>query len=268
MSRKLRQPGISYLLLNIGIAIITIVGGPGQAADLKILRVGDSYQIKISGSIKAGDHDKLRAAITEKTDFPDGLLIEGGAGDIDESMVLGHFLRENMLATTAGKQCSNTCFLIWAAGIHRRARGPVEAQVNTDDEDTLRKYLTTMEITEDVIASALSSESAVLTETMISANEYSPRHGLWLTERCGEFTEQQALDRQAIQALQSMEASLNAMGMGGGSMSTVSAETQREAARAREFSPQYRDELNKKYAEVSSCRKKAIAVARADPGST
>ena len=182
---------------------ILVMVSSGQAADIRIVGIGSSYQLKITGPVKPGDNDKIRVAITEKAAFPDALLVEGDAGDIAESMAIGNFVRNNMLAVTAGKNCSNTCFLIWAAGIHR-----------------------------------------------------------------GELTDQQELDRQAIQALQSMEASLNAMGMGGSSMYTVSAETQREAARAQEFSPQYREELQKNHAEISTCRKNVIAAVREEQGST
>ena len=262
------QSRISDLLLRIGVAILMFAGSSGQAADIKILGIGGSYQLKITGPIKPGDHGKLRAMITEKTGFPDGLIIEGDAGDIVESMAIGNFVRKNILAVTAGKNCSNTCFLIWAAGIHRRAHGPIDARVITDDEAQLRIYLTNMEIAEDVIADALSPGSALLTDATIIASEHSPRYLQWLTEQCGELTDQQELDWQAIQALQSMEASLNAMGMGGGSMYTVSAETQRQAARAREFSPQYHEELQENYAKVSSCRKNAITEARANQNST
>ena len=245
-----------------------VAGGSSQAADIKVLDIGDNFQIKMSGPIESGDTDKLRAAITEHIAFPDGLLIESDAGDITESMAIGHFLRDNMLTVTAGKQCSNTCFLIWAGGVHRKARGPIDARVITADKDKLRAYLTDMEITKEIISKAASSEPAVLTAEMTGANEYSTRYQQWLADQCGTLTDQQDLDRRAIQALESVEASFNAMGMGGSSMYTVSAETQREAARAREFSPQYRDDLQKNYSEISGCHKNAIAVVRAEENST
>jgi hypothetical protein len=263
-----RQTKINNLSLPIGIAIITAAAGSSLAAEIKVLGIGDNYQLKISGPIESGDTDKLRAAIAEHTAFPDGLLIESDAGDTTESMAIGHFLRDNMLTVTAGKQCSNTCFLIWAGGVHRKARGPIDARVIAADKDQLRTYLTDMEITEEVISKAASSEQAPLTDAMTDANEYSARHQQWLADQCGALTDRQERDRQAVQALESVEASLNAMGMGGSSMYTVSAETQREAARAREFSQQYRDELQKNYSEISGCHKNAIAFIRAEQNST
>ena len=268
MNRYTRQSGIGGLSLGIGVTIIMIAGGTSQAADIKVLGIGDSFQLKIAGPIENGDLVKVRTTIEAKERFPDAVIIESESGDITESMSIGHFVRNNMLTVAAGKQCSNACFLIWAAGVHRQARGPIDARVITDDEDTLRTYLTDMEISEEVIAKTSSAESAVLTDAMINASKYSARHRMWLTEQCGELTEQQESDRQAVQALQSMEASLNAMGMGGSSMYTVSAETQREAARAQEFSPQYRDELQSNYAEISRCRKNAVNSARAERDST
>jgi len=262
MNKCSRPSRIAAPLLRTAIFSILVMVSSGQAADIKIVGIGSSYQLKITGPVKPGDNDKIHVAITEKAAFPDALLVEGNAGDIAESMAIGNFVRNNMLAVTAGKNCSNTCFLIWAAGIHRRAHGPIDARVITDDEDQLRTYLTTMEIAEDVIADALSSESALLTDATIIASEHSSRHQQWLTEQCGGLTERQELDRQAIQALQSMEASLNAMGMGGGSMYTISAETQRQAARAREFSPKYQEELQENYAKISSCRENVITAAR------
>lgn len=267
MNKYPRPSGTTAWLLRVGIGILLLTAYPGQAADIKILAIGGSYQLKITGPIESGDHDKLRTTIGEQPGFPDALLVEGDAGDIAESMAIGQFVRRNMLAVTAGKTCSNTCFLIWAAGVHRQARGPIDARV-ISEEGTLRTYLTDMEIADDVISKASSSAPALLTDAMINAHEYSARHRQWLIEQCGALTEQHELDRQAIQALQSMEASLNAMGMGGSSMYTVSAESQREAARAREFSPQYREELQENYADVSSCRKSAMTTARKKQGST
>jgi hypothetical protein len=268
MNKHPRLSRITAPLLRTAICSILVTVSSGQAADIRIVGIGSSYQLKITGPVKRGDNDKIRASITEKAAFPDALLVEGDAGDIADSMAIGNFVRKNMLAVTAGKNCSNTCFLIWAAGVHRRARGPIDARVITNDKTALRAYLTDMEISGDIIANALSPESALLTDTMIIASEYSPRHQQWLTEQCGELTNQQELDRQAIQALQSMEASLNAMGMGGSSMYTVSAETQRQAARAQELSPQYRDELQKHHAEISTCRENVIAAVREEQGST
>ena len=268
MNKRPRPSRIAAPLLRTAICFILVMVSSGQAADIRIVGIGSSYQLKITGPVNPGDNHKIRAAITEKAAFPDALLVEGDAGDIAESMAIGNFVRKNILAVTAGKNCSNTCFLIWAAGIHRRAHGPIDARVITDDEAQLRIYLTNMEIAEDVIADALSPESALLTDATIIASEHSPRYLQWLTEKCGELTGQQELDWQATQALQSMEASLNAMGMGGGSMYTVSAETQRQAARAREFSPQYHEELQENYAKISTCRKNAITEARADQNST
>jgi hypothetical protein len=268
MNERPRPSRITVPLLRTTVFSILVMVSSGQAADIRIVGIGSSYQLKITGPIKPGDNDKIRVAITEKAAFPDALLVEGDTGDIAESMAIGNFVRNNMLAITAGKNCSNTCFLIWTAGVHRRARGPIDARVITNDKAALRAYLTDMEIGGDIIANALSPESALLTDAMIIASEYSPRHRQWLTEQCGELTDQQGLDRQAIQALQSMEASLNAMGMGGSSMYTVSAETQREAARAQEFSPQYREELQKNHAEISSCRENVIAAVREEQGST
>ena len=239
-----------------------LINAPGYAADFKLIEFGGNYQIKITGPIEPGDNKKLRGVISEKGSFPSGLLVEGNAGDIPESMAVGQFIRKNMLTVTAGETCSNTCFLIWAAGVHRRARGDIDARMQAEDADTVRTYLADIEIPDDIIESALSGEQTILPGAVIKTLELSERHEQWLRKRCGELTQQQELDWQAIQALNSMEDSLNAMGMGGSSMYTVSADTQQQAARAQEMSPQYRDELKQARAENSTCRAEAITEAR------
>lgn len=260
--KRCPAPRIFIILLWGGVTLC--IPAPGSATELKLLEFAGSYQVKISGPIDPSAAERLRTMISEKNDFPSGLLIEGGAGDIVESMAIGRYVRQSMLTVTAGESCSNTCFLIWAAGVHRRARGDIDARVHTPDKDAVHAYLAEMEIPDDIVDNAISGTSTLLSDAAMKMTEHSRRHEQWLHDQCGAQTAQQELDWQAVQALKSMEDSLNAMGMGGNSMYTVSADTQQQAARAQEMSPEYREELKHKRTEISSCRAEVIAAARMD----
>jgi len=250
---------------------ITLITAPWpiNAADISAIEFGGNYRIKIVGVIEPGDHNRLVTMIKEADDFPDALQFDSAHGDVAESIEIGRFARQAMLATTAGKNCDGGCFLAWVGGVYRKVHGPMDINVPGTDSALaghVRAYLADMEVSDDVIDKALGTSSEPMTPeqiiTIIGANSIG--HQRWLAEQCGTLTPQQETDWLAIQALKSMEDSLDNMGMamGGNSMYAVGAETQEQAARARTFSPDYRDTVIRSRAKIATCRNNAITGAR------
>jgi len=250
------------------IVLFTIVW-PVGAAEISVVEFGDSYRAKITGVIEPGDHDRLVAMVREKDDFPDAVQFDSVGGDVDESIAIGRFARQMMLATATGRNCDGACFLAWAGGVHRKARESMDIHVPITEPaqvDLARAYLADMEVPDDVIDKALGTTSTPMTPAQIIAavGVNSIRHERWLAEQCGTLTSQQEKDWQAIQALKSMEDSLNNMGMaaGGQAMYNVDAGTQEQAARAQTFSAAHRDSVTQSRAKIKTCQNNVIAAAR------
>jgi hypothetical protein len=239
------------------------------SAEVTASGFGNTHRVAITGDIVSGDRARLVALIETRDGFPATVILDSTGGDVVEAMAIGEFLRRAMLTTTTGHACDRACFLAWAGGVHRATRTPMDIRLlpaDTGQGTQVRKYLERMEIPDAVIAMVFDTEAGPVAAEQLSAavGRTSPRQQSWLADRCGELTLQQADDRRALQALDAMQDAMDNMGMGGNSMYALDPDTQRKAARARAFPPEYREELKQTYARVKACRSEVVAEARAE----
>jgi len=233
------------------IALAALAGTPAAAAELEAVEFGSGYRVRVTATIADDTTRELIDMIRNRGSFPDALLLSADRGDIAAGIELGRFARAAMLPVSAGKSCGDACALTWAGGIARTTRTPLRLAATTADNARVIDYVAEMDAPVPDIGAA----------PRIPAG-----HEAWLAGSCGGLTDQQQSDLAAIRALQAMESSLEAMTMGGmGSQAsyTVDAQTQRDAARARELSDGERNAAIEAQAKVETCRTGAVAKARA-----
>lgn len=218
-------------------------------AELTVVEFGVGYRIRVTETISDGTAAALVELVNERGSFPDALLLSAAGGEIAAGMEFGRFIRSAMLPVSAGRSCGEACMLAWAGGVRRNTRGPLPLSAAAADETTLA-YLAEMGATQPDLATSPTVPGT---------------HLRWLTENCGSLNEQQRADLEAARALQAMEASLDAMamgGMGGQSNYTVDADTQRAAARAGAVPLERRAASLAAEREIDTCRARAIAEVR------
>jgi hypothetical protein len=226
------------------------------------------YVMTLKDQVKPGDYDQLIGSIRERNAFPVNIKLESAGGDVDEAIAIGNFLRTSMLSTTASSQCTGACFLIWVSGVKRNAFGELQIGPGPDlarDDPEVRGYLLAMDVTEASIDVLLADPKSLYTAEQMSGliEQIAPSYLDWLAEQCGGLTRQEAEDRDAVKALKLVEDSLNSMGMAGSSsMYTISPEIQQKSARAKAFTPEYRDSLLEKEKSVRECQVDAITTSR------
>jgi len=173
-----------------------------------------------------------------------------------------------MLSTTASSQCTGACFLVWVGGVKRSAIGELQIGPGPDmarDDPAVRAYLLAMDIPEASLDALLADPESLYTAEQISTliEQIAPSYLDWLAEQCGGLTRQEAEDQDAIKALKMVEDSLGSMGMAGSSsMYSISPEIQQKSARAKAFTPEYRDSLVEKTESVRQCQVDAITTKR------
>jgi len=233
------------------IALTTLAIIPARSAELEAIEFGGGYRVRVTGTISDDTAAALIELMRGRGRFPDALLLSADTGDAAAGMELGRFARAVMLPVSAGASCGDACILAWAGGIARSTRSPLRLDETTAGDATVADYLADMDAPPPEIH---------------SASRVPAEHEAWLAERCGSLTDKQQSDLAAIRALRAMEASLDAMSMGGmGSQSsyTVDAQTQRDAARARELSADERATVVSAQTEIDGCSASAIARVRA-----
>ncbi len=240
------------------------VAMPATAADIRAVGPAGSERIRIDGAVAPGDRDRFAAALAVTQ--TNGVLIESTAGDLTEAAAIGSLVREALLPVTATGPCGGGCVLIWVAGVARSTRQGLDPGGLADDAAAVGRYLARMEIDAATTAQLLASGPLTPVEAIDLLGAASPAHTARLAKHCGTLTVPERADWQAAQALDTVEAALNAMagGMGGGqSMYVVDAETERQAAAARALDPDYRRALTARQAGITQCRRTAVTEWRA-----
>ena len=237
-------------LSTIFFAVLTLVCISNSALTAQINAVGlpGNQRLRISGPIEPGDYATLTGLANNSATFPAGVLIDSAGGDLAESIAIGRFVRDAMLPVTATEHCAGGCVLIWIAPL----------------ADETRDYLRRMELDDALIGRLADSPPLSPEQALALLGASSPGHESRLTERCGALDEQQYKDWRAIQSLEAVNSALNAMaqGMGGQAMYVVDPETERQAAAARDLSPDYRRELATQQAGIEKCRQDSVATWR------
>ena len=238
-----------------------------SAADIDVLRFAGKSQLRLQGTIQAGDASRLLELFRGTEPFAGAMQLDSPGGDVNEAMALGRLVRSAMLATNSIRACDGACFLIWVAGVERRARVPMSPGIShADGEEIVRAYLAEMEVPHEVAGLVVGSRNAGRLSPEVAVEmtgERSSEHQAWLALKCGALDEEERQNLAALEALVAMEGSMRTMG-GSSAADTLDADTQRLASEARLISPEDRDALLAKDRELKSCQRDAINEARAE----
>jgi|tagenome__1003787_1003787.scaffolds.fasta_scaffold20979326_3 hypothetical protein len=115
-------------LVNAGLALIVSSSNLAAAAEIKSLNSlkNGGVEISISGDIKPGDADVLKARIKAANDagqLVTSLRLNSDGGNLLEGVLLAAVVRFAKMSTNVGRgeTCASACFLIFAAGEEKYA---------------------------------------------------------------------------------------------------------------------------------------------------
>ena len=191
--------------------------------------------MEMSGPITPGDAKKFATMLDKEGGIIGALTLRSPGGDVAEAMQIGRTVRKRLLRTNApgedvhGRRscyiggsvqpssecvCLSSCFLVYAAGIHRSghvlglhrprydeaffAKLPLE-QANARYAaviEQIRAYLVSMGVGDRYLERMLrvsSSEMQILTreEADRDLSGFTPAMAEWLKARCGEVSERE-----------------------------------------------------------------------------